>query len=337
MKCIRIKSFSNSLDNLRVENISELPTLQGEAKVRINAASINPSDVKNAQGKMGGTTLPRIPGRDFAGVVIEGPDNMIGREVWGTGGEVGFTHDGSHAEFITIPVEAISSKPHNLTFEEAACIGVNFVTAYQGLIRCAKLKRSETLLVTGPLGGVGSAVLQLGQTLGAKLVAADRRPFLAESYERLGLLGYVDTSQHKLGEAVHEITKGRGVDVAFDCVGGEIFEPVISTLRQLGRHVAITSVGTRRVAFDLLDFYHHRLTLFGVDSRALTAADCAKLLSQMSTMFEAGHLRPPVISKRGTLEAAYDLYSFVAGGGGGKAVFVVSSVNNKTRDTGDNG
>jgi NADPH:quinone reductase len=110
--------------------------------------------------------------------------------------------------------------------------------------------------------------------------------------------------------------------VTFDCVGGELFEPVLATLGQLGRHIAITSVGKRRVSFDLLDFYHRRLTLFGVDSRALTVSDCAKLLDLMSPLFEAGQLRPSVISKRGGLEQAYELYSFAASGGGGKVIFV---------------
>ena len=254
MKAIRIYAFSISLDNLRVENIPDLPLRPGEARVKVMAASVNPSDVKNVQGKMEGTTLPRVPGRDFAGIVVDGPANLVGTEVWGTGGDLGFTRDGSHAEFITIPMEAASPKPHNLTFEQAACVGVNFATAYQGLIRCAKLQVNETLLVTGARGGVGSAVLQLGQTLNVKLIAVDRKPFEPEAFEGVKLFGYVDTSQVKLGEAVRQITNDKGADVVFDCVGGELFEPALSTLKQLGRYVAITSVGTRRVSFDLLDF-----------------------------------------------------------------------------------
>ena len=325
MKAIRISAFSNSLDNLKLETIPDLPFAPGEAKVRVMAACINPSDVKNVQGKMEGTTLPRIPGRDFAGLVVDGPSNLVGREVWGTGGDAGFTRDGSHAEFITIPVEAASPKPHNLTFEQAACVGVNFATAYQGLIPCAKLQAGETLLVTGAGGGVGSAVLQLGQTLNAKLIAVDRKPFDQEAFQGVKLLGYVDTSKVELAGAVRQMTNDLGVDVVFDCVGGELFEPALSTLKQLGRQLAITSVGTRRVSFDLLDFYHRRLTLFGVDSRAFTVTDCAKLLGAMTPLFEAGRLRPSRISRRGTLRDAHELYAFVASGGNGKAVFVADN------------
>jgi NADPH2:quinone reductase len=115
---------------------------------------------------------------------------------------------------------------------------------------------------------VGSAVLQLGQSLKARPIAVDRKPFDPAAFAGLELAGYVDTSQTPLGDAVRQLTNGKGVDVAFDCVGGELFEPVLSSLGQLGRHIAITSVGTRRVSFDLLNFYHRSLTLLGIDSRA---------------------------------------------------------------------
>jgi NADPH:quinone reductase len=89
------------------------------------------------------TTLQRTPGRDFAGVVVEGPSNLVGTEVWGSGGDIGFTRDGSHAEFLVIPAVAVSAKPGNLSFEEAACVGVNFLTAYEGLFHRAHLQPGE--------------------------------------------------------------------------------------------------------------------------------------------------------------------------------------------------
>ncbi len=265
---------------------------------------------------------PRIPGRDFCGVVIEGPANLVGREVWGTGGDVGFTGDGSHAEFMVIPAEAAVPKPGTLTFEEAASVGVNFVTAYEGLVTRAKVQPAETVLVTGARGGVGSAVLELGWALGAKRIAVDRTPSDASASEAANLLGYLSTTQPGGNRTARELTGGRGVDVAFDCLGGEVFDPVLSTLGQAGRQVAITSVGTRRVSFDLRDFYHRSLTLLGVDSRALTVTDCARILNSLLPLFEAGRLKAARIAKRGSLQEARELYAYVSKGGGGKAVLV---------------
>lgn len=321
MKALRFSAFAEDLRNLSVEELPTPTMHPGEAKIQVMAACINPSDVKNVQGKMASPTLPRTPGRDFAGIVVEGPEDRINTEVWGSGGEIGFTRDGSHAEFLVIPAEAISPKPKSLTFEQAACVGVNFLTAYQGLFHCAKLQQGETLLVTGAQGGVGSAVLQLGHTQNAKLIAVDRKPLPAGGLG-LELLGYVDTSKSDLKEAVKQITKGDGIDVTFDCVGGELFEPVLSTLRQLGRHVAITSVGTRRVSFDLLDFYHRRLTLYGVDSLAIGVTEGASLLAALAPLFEAKLLKPSTIVRRGSLDEARELYSVVEAGSPGKVVFV---------------
>ena len=321
MKAVYIDSFSEALKNLKTQTIPDQVPHDGEAKVKVLAASVNPSDVKNVQGKIARTNLPRIPGRDFAGVVVEGPRELVGKEVWGSGGDVGFTRDGTHAEFLIVPADALAPKPRNLSFEQAASAGVNFVTAYIGLIGRAKLQRRETLLVTGAGGGVGLAVLQLGQIQNARLIAVDRKPLERATFEGLELAGYVDISKEKLTDAVHEITKGAGVNVAYDCVGGELFEPVLSTLGRLGRQVEITSVGTRRVSFDLLDFYHRQVTLYGVDSIALTATESSKLLAAMTPDFEAGRLKPSAIAKRGTLDEAFDLYTFVENGGRGKAVF----------------
>jgi NADPH2:quinone reductase len=320
MKALRFHEFGD-ISKLKLEDVPDPAPGKGEVKVRVRAASINPSDVKNVQGKMLGTTLPRTPGRDFAGVVVEGPAELLGREVWGTGGDVGFTRDGSHAEFMTIPAAAAAAKPANLSFEEAACAGLNFVTAYQGLIRRAKLEPGEIVLVTGAGGGVGTAALALAQAFGAKLIAVDRSPFAEARYEHVHLLGYVDISKEPLADAVRKITGGRGVDVAFDCVGGALFEPVLSTLGQNGRQTCITSVGERRVSFDLLDFYHRRLTLLGVDSRPLTVEDCARLLHEMAPLFTSGELKPAKITRRGSLREAEDLYAAVDKGVGWKVVF----------------
>jgi NADPH:quinone reductase-like Zn-dependent oxidoreductase len=93
---------------------------ESTASVRIMAASINPSDAKNVAGAMKQTTLPRIPGRDFAGVVEAGPAKWIGAEVWGTGGDTGFTRDGTHAELIAVPMASLRRKPDTLSFDQAA-------------------------------------------------------------------------------------------------------------------------------------------------------------------------------------------------------------------------
>jgi NADPH2:quinone reductase len=173
MRAIRFEAFGDP----SVLKAVEMPAPIADEKtavVRVMAASINPSDVKNVAGAMRQTKAPRIPGRDFAGVVEEGPPEWIGAEVWGTGGDTGFTRDGTHCELIAVPVASLRRKPKTLSFDEAASVGVNYMAAWCG-IEAASLKPGETVLLIGAGGGVGSAAAQIARRLGARVIGADRR------------------------------------------------------------------------------------------------------------------------------------------------------------------
>jgi NADPH:quinone reductase-like Zn-dependent oxidoreductase len=124
MKALRIERFGAPSDVLKVVEVDQAPTCPDEVRVRVEAAGVNPSDVANVHGRFPITTLPRIVGRDFAGTVVEGPADLIGLPVWGTGGDVGFTRDGTHAEFINVLKAAVSRRPRNLSAEQAAAVGV---------------------------------------------------------------------------------------------------------------------------------------------------------------------------------------------------------------------
>jgi NADPH:quinone reductase len=128
MRAIRFEAFGDP-SVLEVVEAAAPAADERTALVRIMAASINPSDVKNVAGAMTQTTLPRIPGRDFAGVVEAGPVEWIGAEVWGTGGDTGFTRDGTHAELIAVPIASLRRKPDTLSFDQAASVGVNYMAA----------------------------------------------------------------------------------------------------------------------------------------------------------------------------------------------------------------
>src|SRR5271154_1673663 len=103
MRAVRLHQFGNLID-LKIEDFPTPSPAAGELLLRLSAASVNPSDVKNVQGFMHQTRLPRTPGRDFAGTVVSGRGDLVGSEVWGTGGDLGFTRDGTHADHLLIPI-----------------------------------------------------------------------------------------------------------------------------------------------------------------------------------------------------------------------------------------
>jgi NADPH:quinone reductase-like Zn-dependent oxidoreductase len=322
MKALRFERFGDP----GVLEVAEIPRPEpktGEILVAIRAASINPSDVKNVAGTMEGTTLPRTPGRDFAGVVVVGPPGLRGTEVWGAGGDIGFTRDGAHAEFIVVPEDGVSRKPANLSFEEAAVVGVNFVTAWAGLAGAAHLGAGETVLVTGAAGGVGSSVVQLARWMGASTIGVDRvkQPFLPDHLRAdLSLVHSSDVL-----EAVQRATAGRGVDVVFDAVGAPLFETNLAALAHGGRYVLIASIGERRASFDLLAFYHKRIVLAGVDSRSLDTRAGARTLDRLRVGFETSRLRPPRIAERYAIDDAKRAYEAARSGARGKIVLTASA------------
>ena len=293
MLAVRIDHFGAPSELLIQEIPKPSPTFN-QVLVEVHAAGINPSDVKNVLGTMQDTTLPRTPGRDFAGVVVEGPEGLIGAEVWGTGGDIGFTREGTHAQYITLPKEAVAPKPMRLSMDEAGSIGVTYVTAWLCL-EAAQPVAGETVLVIGATGGVGSAAMQIAKWQGAQLVLGTVR---RESDHGLALKAGADIvinlADKVLSEAVMAVTNNEGAGIIVDTVGGPMVEPCLKSLAHKGRITEISSPAkNRQVCFDLVDFYHRESRLLGVDSRTLDAQACAEILGRLAPGFEASALRPP--------------------------------------------
>lgn len=316
MKALQFKSFGGP----EVLEYVDVPTPEADADhavVQVRSASVNPSDVKNVEGHFDHTASPRIPGRDFSGIVVEGPAEWLGREVWGTGGDIGFTCDGTHAEFIKVPVAALSRKPETLSHEEASAIGVNFVVAWLGTVTYGQLAKGETIAVIGAGGGVGGAVTQIAKARGCRVIGIDRTPPAAHSPAAALIDEYVRFDADTVAR-VHELTGG--ADVVYDAVGGIAFETALQLARRRGRVIEISATGKRRVEFNIVDFYHNEIQLLGADSAKLGVVEAAPLMNALVEGFESGKLRAPIIASRFGLSQGQDAYGAVAAGTPGRVV-----------------
>jgi NADPH:quinone reductase len=321
MKAIQFKTFGNP----EVLDYVDLPTPQADADnavVQIKAASVNPSDVKNVSGHFEHTVLPRTPGRDFSGVVVDGPQAWLGADVWGTGGDIGFTRDGTHAGFIKIPLAALSRKPTTLSHASAAAIGVNFVVAWLGTVEYAHLQAGETIAVIGAGGGVGGAVVQIAKARGARVIAVDRQPLSADTPAGRLIDDYVPFDENVTAR-LRALTGGAGTEVVYDTVGGVAFETALSLVKRRGRVLEISATGKRRVEFDLIDFYHNETQLLGVDSAKLGVAESAPLMTALVDGFESGKLQGPAIAQEFPLARAREAYAAVAAGTRGRVVITM--------------
>lgn len=295
----------------------------GQALVAVHAASVNPSDVKNVAGRMRQTVPPRTPGRDFAGVVVAGPAEWRGAEVWGTGGDHGYLRDGSHAGYLQLPVAALRHKPANLSFAQAAAVGVNYVTAWIGL-EDAQLATGETLLVIGATGGVGGAACVIGRGKGAKVFAACRGQAPPDSPARHAEPDFIDLDAGDLAAQVSALTAGRGVDVVYDCVGRpDLTEAALGALAFRGRMIVIAGTPGEQVKFELIPFYRRECRIMGVDSLKRGTADCAPMMEALRPGFESGTYPAPVIAEAHPLAKGAEAYASVARGTRGRVVITM--------------
>jgi NADPH2:quinone reductase len=295
---------------LSLQNV-DIPALNpGEVLVEVHAAAINPSDVKNVAGAFN-APLPRVPGRDYAGVVVAGDAAWIGKAVWGSSAGLGVTRDGTHAENLVVHSDWLSEKPAHLTMQQAAAVGVPYLAAWMAVRDAGSLEVGQTVLITGALGAVGRAATEIAGWGGAKVIGADR--FDAPP----GADAWIDTRSMDLASEAKRLSGGRGVDLVVDAVGGPLFEASLRSLRPGGRQVALTSVGNRRVEFDLLDFYHNASHLIGIDTMQLSGAAVAAILDRLRTGFDLGRLTAPTVTSVWPLARAIEAYSAVEAGAPG--------------------
>jgi NADPH:quinone reductase-like Zn-dependent oxidoreductase len=261
-----------------------------EVLIEVRAAAVNPSDVKAATGLMPYAVFPRTSGRDYAGVVIDGPAGWIGREVFGSSGDLGIRRDGTHASHLAVEADAVVEKPNNLSWEEAAGIGVPFVTAMEGLRRAGMPGKNETVLVMGVNGKVGQAAVQIATWQGARVIGVVRKrePYEGHANSKIEV---IDASATDVAARVRELTDGRGADIAFNTVGDPYFQAAHQSLALRGRQILIATI-ERVVPFNILEFYRGQHTYVGIDTLGLSSVATGAVLRQLGSGFASGQLKP---------------------------------------------
>ncbi|ESZ95421.1 hypothetical protein SBOR_4162 [Sclerotinia borealis F-4128] len=284
MKALRlIRDGPGAAPMLILENVPKPTLIPDHLIIKVHASAIHPSDLLNFKGGFPYTTFPRTPGRDFSGIIVEGPSDRIGQEVYGTSGHtIAFTEDGSQAKYCLVPENAVAPKPACLTFTQAACIGVPFTTASLVLSR-VHAKKGETVLVTGANGAVGSAVVQLAKSMGCRVISATR----SDDDD-------VNTATDPELKAVDSLTDGKGVDVVVDTVGQPaLVQAAINKLARGGRLSLIASPrgGDAGLMVGMLSFYRGEKSLVGCNTLAHGVEEFAVRLKEMTAEFEKGSLK----------------------------------------------
>ncbi len=320
--------------DVNVLSMRELPEPHVGAKdvlVRVKACALNHLDLWVRKGWKGlELELPHVLGSDIAGVVekvgAEVRDLAVGTEVVVNPGIscgscerclrgedhlckgysiVGEHRAGGYAEFVSVPRQNVLPKPRNLSFEEAACIPLKFLTAWTMLARRADVQPGEWVLVQAAGSGVGSAGVQIAKLLGATVIATASTDEKLEKAKQLGADHVINYATTDFLAEVKRLTDRRMVDVVFEHVGGETFEKSVACLPYGGRLVTCGATSGHEARIDLRVLFYKRISLLG--STMGSKGDLFRILE----LVEEGKLRP-VLDRVLPLERAAEAQQLLA-------------------------
>jgi NADPH:quinone reductase len=213
----------------------------GEVRIVVKAVALGLPDVFMCRGTYAfNPQIPFTPGQEVVGIVTaigDGVELAVGTRVIATTSFI--SGNGGFAEHALAPISATYRIPDDMPDEDAAAFLIPFQTAYIALARRGQLLRGETLLVHGGAGGVGSAAIQVGRALGAKVIATATGSERVKACLELGASSAIDIGTEDFAEAVNKATDGRGANVIFDPVGGDVFIRSFKCIANEGRMLAI--------------------------------------------------------------------------------------------------
>ena len=246
-------SDTGSLDTLQLHDLPKPVPAAGEVLVEVRARGVNPRDIKNVLGLFPYTTGPRIPGRDFAGVVVAGPEELLGQAVWGgTGKGFGFYQDGCHAQYVVVPANAVAALPKSLSFDQAATCVVPVITAWDALER-SQVKAGTRFLIIGA-GAVAKAAQALAQARGAKVVMAARRAEVVHDLQAQGITAFELSEDGQLPEQARQHFDQQAPEVIFETTGFWL-AAAVNTVDTLGRIAIIAAPQDGVISLSSLNLY----------------------------------------------------------------------------------
>src|SRR5215510_5361266 len=304
MKGIQLLSHGG-LDALRVRNLPDPALGANELLVRIRASAVNPLDGIIRMGDFPiAQAPPLILGEEAAGIVERnGKGFNAGERVIVYGGGLGVFRDGTWAELVAVPASSLHRLPEGISFEEGAALANVGVTAY-GALRVSELRAGETLIVLGATGGVGSAGVQIGKAIRARVIAVVSSAGKAARLQALGADHVIVLSDGPLAEQVQELTESKGAHVVLDTVGGDVTGQALSSLASFGRLVHLGYSAGTTLTIDSLDLIAKPATIIGFNILLVPAERSAKDVDEVITLAAQAKYRAVVDKTFPTSEVA---------------------------------
>lgn len=329
MKAIVIEEFGTPEST----SIGELPDPRpgdNDVLIEVRAAAVNFPDVLVVQGKY--QILPQrpfAPGKDAAGVVRAVGKNIS--QLQPGDRVVSQLEHGAFAELVSAPAASCFRIPDAMSFEDAAAMGLVYQTAYFALMERGGFRKGETVLVTGAVGGVGSAAIQIIKGLGGVALAGVSGPEHAEAAHQLGADAVIDLAVPDLRESVREqvraVTSGRGVDVLLDTLGGDVFDAALRAMAWCGRAVIIGFAAGRIPEVKVNYLLLKNIGVSGLqwsDYRDRQPEKVFAVQQELFRLYEEGALKPKIAASLPLARAGEALAGLASGQVSGKYVLTLN-------------
>ncbi|POD70919.1 quinone oxidoreductase [Pseudomonas syringae group genomosp. 3] len=303
MKAIVTTKFGQS-PQMAVTSRQHPQLKEGHSLIRMQAATINQLSNSLRKGTIGAASPPLVLGNEGSGVVEQSDRFPAGtRVVIYGGGTLGITEDGLYQQWAVVDDSRIFELPTALTFEEAAALPVNYLTAYLAATRTAMVKDGQYALVSGAAGSVGHALVQVLNALGARPIALVSTTRKATHALKAGAYASIDLSTQELHDEVARLTDGKGAELAFDPVGGDVTGEMMRSLATGGLLISIGFTGGQRAEINLVDVLVNEKGMRGYTVHAESAHAVRSALQTILEMAAAEKLKP-------VIDSSYPMESF---------------------------
>ena len=302
--------------SLRWDDVPDPVIGTEEVLVKIQAAALNRADLMQREGDYPPPPgCPEWMGLEIAGVIVEMGEEAKANSSFKLGDKVcALLGGGGYAEYVSVKYDMLMPVPRNCTMVEAAAIPEAFATAYLNLFIEGGIKEGNTLLMNAGASGLASVVIPMAKAFGVRVITTVLTDEIAASIKHLNADRVVVTTKEDISEVLkEELEGGHSVDVAIDCLGGEIMGKCIHYLTHGARWIMIAALAGQKTEIDLKNIYVRNVRIIGSTLRSRTPAVKAQILRELVERvfpkIESGQVKPTIhaVLPITEAEAAHDI------------------------------
>lgn len=302
--------------SLRWDDVENPIIKDDEVLVEIHAAALNRADLMQREGDYPPPPgCPEWMGLEIAGIIAAIGKTAAEKSNWKIGDKVcALLGGGGYAEYAAVKYDMLMPVPENCSMVEAAAIPEAFATAYLNLFIEGKIKPGNTLLMNAGASGLASVIIPMAKAFGIRVITTVLSDEIAESIKHLNADIVVNTTKENIADVLKEqLEQGHSVDVAIDCLGGEIMGQCLHYLTHGARWIMIASLAGTKTEIDLKNIYVRNVRIIGSTLRSRTPQVKAQILSELVKVvfpkIESGEVRPTIykVLPITQAEAAHDI------------------------------